>query len=157
MDQNIRDEQRKLAAIMFTDMVGYSAITQKNESLALELLEEHRQILRPLFPKYGGQEVETAGDSFFVEFSSALQAVKCAIEIQKVLFDRNKSVTEEKRIRIRIGVHLGDVVHSDKNVLGDGVNIAARIEPLAQSCGICISQDVARQIENKIDYPLKKI
>ena len=151
------NNQRKLSAIMFTDMVGYSAITQEDESLALELLEEHRQILRPLFPKYSGQEVETAGDSFFVEFSSALEAVKCAIEIQKALRDRNKSMTEERQIKIRIGVHLGDVVHSGKNVLGDGVNIAARIEPFAQTCGICVSQDVARQIQNKIDYPLKKI
>jgi class 3 adenylate cyclase len=151
------NNQRKLSAIMFTDMVGYSAITQEDESLALELLEEHRQILRPLFPKYSGQEVETAGDSFFVEFSSALEAVKCAIEIQKAFRDRNKSMTEERQIKIRIGVHLGDVVHSGKNVLGDGVNIAARIEPFAQTCGICVSQDVARQIQNKIDYPLKKI
>jgi serine/threonine protein kinase/TolB-like protein len=155
--RKIKDEQRKLAAIMFTDMVGYCAITQKNESLALELLEEHRQILRSHFPQHGGYEVETVGDSFFVEFTSALEAVQCAIEIQKALFERNKSVPEEKQIKIRIGVHLGDVVHSGKNVLGDGVNIASRIEPLARSCGICVSQDVARQIENKIDLPIKKI
>jgi len=142
---------------MFTDMVGYSAMTQKNENLALELLEEHRQILRSFFSEHGGHEVETAGDAFFVEFTSALEAVQCAIEIQKALFERNKSTPSEKQIRIRIGVHLGDVVHSGKNVLGDGVNIAARIEPLAHSCGICISQDVARQIQNKIDLPIKKI
>jgi len=153
----MRDEQRKLSAIMFTDMVGYSAITQKNESLALELLEEHRSILRSHFPKHSGHEVETIGDAFFVEFDSALAAVKCAIEIQKNLFERNKSVPEVKQIKIRIGVHLGDVVHSGENVLGDGVNIAARIEPLAHSCGICISQDVARQIQNKIDLPIKII
>lgn len=153
----MRNEQRKLVAIMFTDMVGYSAITQKNENLALELLEEHRQILRSFFSEHGGHEVETAGDAFFVEFTSALEAVQCAIEIQKALFERNKSIPSEKQIRIRIGVHLGDVVHSGKNVLGDGVNIAARIEPLAHSCGICVSQDVARQIQNKIDLPIKKI
>jgi serine/threonine protein kinase/Tfp pilus assembly protein PilF len=157
VSHKLKDEQRKLAAIMFTDMVGYSAITQKNESLALELLEEHRQILRYHFPQYNGHEVETVGDAFFVEFDSALEAVKCAIEIQKSLFERNKSVTELKQIKIRIGVHLGDVVHSGNNVLGDGVNIAARIEPLAHSCGICVSQDVARQIENKIDLPITKI
>jgi len=153
----MKEEKRKLAAIMFTDMVGYSAITQKNEHLALELLEEHRQILRSFFPKYTGYEVETAGDAFFVEFVSALEAVECAIEIQKALYIRNKSVPSEKQISIRIGVHLGDVVHSGKNVLGDGVNIAARIEPLAESCGICISQDVARQIQNKIDLPIKLV
>lgn len=122
----MKAEKRKLAAIMFTDMVGYSAMTQRNEHLALELLEEHRQILRSFFPKHAGYEVETAGDAFFVEFISALEAVQCAIEIQKALYDRNKSVSSDKQIRIRIGVHLGDVVHSGKNVLGDGVNIAAR-------------------------------
>jgi adenylate cyclase len=155
--QNVRDEKRKLAAIMFTDMVGYSALTHKNEALALELLEEHRRILRSFFPNYGGDEVETAGDAFFVEFSSALDAVRCAVDIQKNLYQRNQMVSDEKRIKIRIGVHLGDVIHEGKNVLGDGVNIAARIEPLAQSCGICVSQDVARQIQNKIDLPLQKI
>jgi serine/threonine protein kinase/TolB-like protein len=149
-------EERKLAAIMFSDMVGYSAIAQKNESLAIELLEEHRRILRSIFPKHEGHEVETAGDSFFVEFSSALEAVNCAIEIQKTLFSHNKPVSEEKQINIRIGIHLADVVHKGSNVIGDGVNIAARIEPLAQSGGICISQDVVRQIQNKIDYPLKR-
>jgi len=151
------DQQRKLAAIMFTDMVGYSALTQEDEGLALELLEEHRQILRPLFPKHGGHEVETAGDAFFVEFSSALEAVKCAIDIQKKLWDRNNGISEKKKIKIRIGIHLGDVVHKGDNVLGDGVNIAARIEPMAQACGICLSEDVARQVQNKIEYPLKKI
>ncbi len=157
VSKKLRDEKRILAAIMFTDMVGYSAITQNNESLALELLEEHRQILRSYFPKHGGHEVETVGDAFFVEFNSALEAVQCAIEIQKSLYERNKTVPDIKQIKIRIGVHLGDVVHSGKNVLGDGVNIAARIEPLAHSCGICVSQDVARQIENKIDLPISRI
>jgi TolB-like protein/class 3 adenylate cyclase len=157
LEQSAKEDHRKLAAIMFTDMVGYSALTQKSENLALELLEQHRKILRALFPKYDGSEVETAGDAFFVEFSSALAAVNCAVEIQKQLFNHNKSVSDEKQIKIRIGVHIGDVVHRGYNVLGDGVNIAARIEPCAQSGGICISQDVARQVENKIDYTLKRI
>ena len=138
-------------------MVGYSALTQKNEALALELLSEHRQILRPLFAEHGGREIETAGDSFFVEFNSAVEATKCAIQIQKELNDRNKSKPEEKNIRIRIGLHIGDVVYLDEHVHGDGVNIAARMEPLAQPGGICISEDVARQIRNKIPYPVLKL
>ncbi|MGZ5189842.1 MAG: adenylate/guanylate cyclase domain-containing protein, partial [Flavisolibacter sp.] len=148
---------RRLSAIMFTDMVGYSALTQKNEALALELLGEHRQILRPIFPEHNGREIETAGDSFFVEFNSAVEATKCAIQIQKVLNERNKLIPEERHILIRIGLHIGDVVYLDEHVHGDGVNIAARMEPLAQPGGICISEDVARQVRNKISYPILKL
>ena len=151
------ERRRKLAAIMFTDMVGYSALTQKNESLALDLLEEHRRLLRPLFPKHGGKEVETAGDAFFVEFESALNAVNCAVEIQDTLFKRNANLESEKHIILRIGLHVGDVVHVGSHLHGDGVNIAARIEPLAIPGGICISEDVVRQIHNKIELPLQKL
>ncbi|MFN0158882.1 MAG: protein kinase domain-containing protein, partial [Bacteroidota bacterium] len=148
---------RKLVAIMFTNMVGYSAMTQKNESLALDLLEEHRILLRSLFPKYDGREIETVGDAFFVEFSSALEAVRCAVDIQTSLQSRNKDVDPGMKIRLRIGIHLGDVVYRGPNVLGDGVNIAARLEPLAEPEGICISEDVARQVQNKLDMHLRKL
>ena len=147
---------RRLSAIMFTDMVGYSALAQRNESLALELLEEHRTILRPFFGKHEGREIETAGDAFFVEFNSAVEAANCAIEIQQVLHNRNTQESPERCIRLRIGLHIGDVVYMDKHVHGDGVNIAARLEPLAPPEGICISEDVERQIRNKIDYPVVK-
>src|SRR4051812_14147951 len=148
---------RRLAAIMFTDMVGYSALTQKNEALALELLEEHRKILRPFFTKHDGREIETSGDAFFVEFNSAVEATNCAIEIQTVLHERNQTKPQERHIRLRIGLHIGDVVYVDNHVHGDGVNIAARMEPLAQPGGICISEDVARQIRNKVIYPVVKL
>ncbi len=148
---------RRLSAIMFTDMVGYSALTQKNEALALDLLEEHRKILRPFFDKHDGREIDTAGDSFFVEFRSAVESTNCAIEIQSALHERNKDQPQEKQILIRIGLHIGDVVYVDDQVHGDGVNIAARMEPLAQPGGICISEDVARQIRNKIDFPVVKL
>ena len=148
---------RRLSAIMFTDMVGYSALTQSNEALALELLHEHRLILRPLFLKHSGREIETAGDSFFVEFNSAVEATECAIEIQSALHDRNVTNTVTRRITLRIGLHIGDVVYMDDHVHGDGVNIAARIEPLAPPGGICISEDVARQIRNKMQYRVRKI
>ena len=153
----IPSEQRKLAAIMFTDIVGYSTLAQKNEELALQLLEEHRRILRSFFPRYHSREVETIDNVFLVEFSSALEAAQCAIEIQKALFARNNSVPEENQIQIRIGIHLGDVFLTSNNVLGDGVDIAAHIEPFGHSSGIFVSQDVALQIHNKIDYPLKKL
>lgn len=152
-----KGEQRRLAAIMFTDMVGYSALAQENESLSIELLEVHRQLLRPIFAKHKGKEIETIGDSFFVEFGSALGAVNCAIEIQKTMFERNKKVDFKRRIELRIGLHVGDVIHIDNHVHGDGVNIAARLEPLSAIGGICLSEDIARQIRNKIELPLTKL
>jgi adenylate cyclase len=150
-------EQRKLAAIMFTDMVGYSGLAQRDERLALELLEEHRQLLRGIFPCFNGTEIKTIGDGFLVEFSSALEAVQCAIEIQRTLSKRNHDVPFERRIELRIGIHLGDVVHRGGDVFGDGVNIASRIEPLANSGGVCVSMDVERQIRNSLDSRIEKL
>lgn len=148
-------EHRRLAAIMFTDLVGYSALAQRDEALALELLEEHRQLLRPLFAQNNGTEIKTIGDAFLVEFASAVEAARCAIDIQKALTAHTSVVAPERRIKVRIGLHVGDVVIKEGDVLGDGVNIASRIEPLAQPGGICVSEDVAHQIENKIDLPLE--
>jgi adenylate cyclase len=155
-EQSQGKHHRKLAAIMFTDMVGFSSLSQSNETLALELLEEHRRILRPLFPKHSGREIETAGDSFFVEFHSAVDAANCAIEIQTLLYERNKSVDSAKQIKLRIGLHIGDVVEMENHVHGDGVNIAARLEPLATPEGICLSEDFARAVQNKLSYPVHK-
>src|SRR5213593_4919282 len=103
------EEQRKLAAIMFTDMVGYSALSQRDEKLAQELLEEHRQLLREIFPRFHGAEIKTIGDAFFVEFNSALESAQCAIEIQETLSKYNESTPPELRIQLRIGLHSGDV------------------------------------------------
>ena len=135
-------EQRKLAAIMFTDMVGYSALAQRDDKLALELLEEHRRLLREIFPRFHGTEIKTIGDAFLVEFGSALEAAQCAIEIQRTLAKRNHDVTSDRRIELKIGIHIGDVVHREGDVYGDGVNIASRIEALAGAGGICVSMDV---------------
>lgn len=154
---NERQETRRLAAIMFTDMVGYSALTQSNESLAISLLDEHKIILRNIFSKYFGNEISTMGDGFFIEFNSALEACLCAIEIQERLFKRNLDQPEEKKIKIRIGIHLGDVIFKNNNLFGDGVNIAARLEPIAEPGGICVSEDIYRQIRNKINFPVKKL
>ncbi|MBI3416909.1 MAG: tetratricopeptide repeat protein, partial [Verrucomicrobia bacterium] len=150
-------EQRKLAAIMFTDMVGYSALSQRNEKLAQELLEEHRALLRPLFPRFNGTEIKTIGDAFLVEFHSALEAAQCGIEIQRALAKRNHDVPADRRIEIKIGIHIGDVVHRGGDVYGDGVNIASRIEPLAGAGGICVSMDVERQIRNALEARFEKL
>src|SRR5262249_46753410 len=155
MSANI--EQRKLAAIMFTDMAGYTALAQRDEKLALELLEEHRELLRSIFPKFNGAEIKTIGDGFLVEFNSALEAAQCSIEIQRTLAKRNCDVPNERRIELRIGIHIGDVVHRGGDVYGDGVNVASRIEPLANAGGICVSMDVERQIRNALQARFEKL
>jgi class 3 adenylate cyclase len=152
-----RTEHRKLAAIMFTDMVGYSALAQADEALALKLLDEHRQLLRPLFRKHDGTEIKTIGDAFLVEFTSALDAVHCAAEIQKILMEYNASSGQTGKIQIRIGLHLGDIVYRENDVLGDGVNIASRIEPLAKPGGVCLTQQVYDQVHNKFSATFVKV
>src|SRR5512133_2851858 len=154
---SIAAEQRRLAAIMFTDMVGYTALSQRNEALALELLEEHRRILRSIFPGFNGSEIKTIGDAFLVEFQSALEAAQCALEIQRTFAKRNHDVSADRRIELRIGIHVGDVVHREGDVYGDGVNVASRIQPVAGIGGICISVDVERQIHHALDARFEKL
>jgi TolB-like protein/class 3 adenylate cyclase/Tfp pilus assembly protein PilF len=151
------EEQRKLAAIMFTDMVGYSALSQRDDKLAQELLEEHRQLLREIFPQFNGIEIKTIGDAFLVEFQSALEAAQCAMAIQRALAKRNADAPADRQIQVRIGVHIGDVVHRSGDVYGDGVNIASRIESLAAAGGICVSMDVERQIRNALEARFEKL
>ena len=151
------DEQRKLAAIMFTDMVGYGALSQRDEKLTQDLLEEHRRLLREIFPRFNGTEIKTIGDAFLVEFGSALEAAQCAIEIQRTLAKRDADAPADRQIQVRIGVHIGDVVHRGGDVYGDGVNIASRIEPVAGPGGICVSMDVERQIRNALEARFEKL
>lgn len=150
----VTESKRRLAAIMFTDIVGYSSLSQRSESLALKLLGEHRNVLRPFFLKYKGREVKTIGDSFLVEFSSALEAVSCASDIQKSIHLRNSNLPSEQSVELRIGIHLGDVIHEGRDVFGDAVNIASRIEPLAQPGGVCVSEQIFAQIKNKTEFPI---
>src|ERR1700745_2114115 len=150
-------EQRKLAAIMFTDMVGYSALSQRDSKLPLKLLEEHREILRKIFPEFNGTEIKTIGDAFLVEFNSALEAAQCAIAIQRTLAHRNADAPADRQIQVKIGIHIGDVVHRGGDVYGDGVNIASRIEPLAGAGEICVSMDVERQIRNSVEARFEKL
>jgi adenylate cyclase len=146
-----KTSSRKLAAIMFTDMVGYTAMAQKNEDLALRLLAEHRRLVRPIFREHHGKEIDSIGDAFLVEFASALDAMKCSLQIQKILKESNFRRDEDKRILLRIGVHLGDIVHKGRKVGGDAVNVASRIEPLAIPGGVCVSEQVYAAVVNKVE------
>jgi len=145
----VAEERRRLAAIMFTDMVGYSARAQADEAGALALLDRHNHLLRPIFTKFRGREVKTVGDAFVVEFESALDATRCALDIQRMLHYYNLRSSEPWRILIRIGIHVGDVVETGGDVLGDSVNIAARIVTLAGPEGVCLTQQVYDQVANK--------
>jgi TolB-like protein/Tfp pilus assembly protein PilF len=148
------NRQRKLAAIMFTDIAGFSAVSNRDENLALALLREHNELLRPIFHAYNGREIKTIGDAFLLEFSSALESISCAVELQRRLAAKNEKEDVNRRIKIRIGIHLGDVIFLDNDVFGDGVNIASRIEPLAAPGGICFSRQIYDQIRNKIKEEL---
>ncbi len=140
---------------MFTDIVGYTALSQRDEQLSLRLLKKHREISRPVFSKYGGREVKTMGDAFLIEFDSALDATDCAVSLQKAHYEYNKRVT--RKILVRVGIHVGDVIHQDGDVYGDAVNIASRIVPLADGGEICISEQVYDQVRNKLPYGLIKL
>jgi adenylate cyclase len=149
--------ERRLAAIMLTDIVGYTALAQANEDYALASLEENRRLLRSIFPRFNGKEIKTIGDAFLVEFASALDAVRCSVDIQNEMHSRNVALPEGKRLELRVGIHLGDVVHSQLDILGDAVNVSSRIEPLAAPGGVCISEQVFDHVRNKIDLPLEKL
>jgi adenylate cyclase len=136
------EESRKTRTIMFSDIVGYSRRMGEDERGALDLLDEHHRIVVPAIERSGGTVLKFMGDGILSSFESVAESVLCAIALQRTLASRNKDKSEKEQILIRIGIHVGDVVMREGDVFGDGVNIAARIEPLAESGGICISQTV---------------
>jgi adenylate cyclase len=153
----VPDGERRLVAIMFTDMVGYTALGQKDESLSLALVEEQRKLIRPILGRHNGREIKTMGDAFLVEFPNALDAVRCAYDIQRATREFNISLPEEKRIHLRVGLHLGDVVESQGDISGDAVNLASRIEPLAEDGGVCLTRQVYDHVQNKFELPLASL
>jgi len=148
---------RKLAAIMFTDVVGYSALAERDERLALDLVEEQRALARPLFAKHCGREIRSMGDGLFVEFGSSVEAVECAIALQTALHERNRASEKERRILLRIGIHVGDVLAREGDLYGTAVNVAARIEPLAPPGGICVTLQVRDQVHRVVPLPFEPL
>ena len=143
---------RKIAVIFATDLVGYSKHMEKDENATLLGLSECNKIIEPLIKKQKGRIFNTGGDSVFAEFPSAVAAVDTAVEFQKQIKARNDKDTTEVKLEYRIGVNMGDVVKEGDNLLGDGVNIAARLEALAQPGGITISKNVYDLVANKTKY-----
>src|SRR6516225_8678541 len=135
--------ERRLAAILAGDVAGYSRLMGADEEGTLLRLNAHRrEFLEPKIADYRGRIVKRTGDGVLIEFASAVDATRCAIEIQHGMVERNASVQQDKRIELRIGIHVGDIIIEDGDIFADGVNIAARLEGIAQPGGICISEDV---------------
>jgi class 3 adenylate cyclase/tetratricopeptide (TPR) repeat protein len=141
---------RRSAVIVFLDMVGYSALTQRDEVLALRLLDEMRVHVRARCARWKGQEIKTIGDAFLLEFESALDSVRCSLDIQRGLAERNQRSPDAK-IQLRIGIHSGEVVHRERDVFGDTVNVASRLVPLARPGGLCVSGPVFDRVRGLTD------
>src|SRR5271170_2846361 len=146
-------ETRKLAAILVSDVVGYSKLAGSDEDRILARLRALRSdLIDPTLAVHNGRVVKRTGDGAIVEFRSVVDAVRCAIEVQNGMVERNAGLSPERRIEFRIGIHLGDVVEeSDGDLMGDGVNIAARLEGIAKPGAICLSEDAYRQVSGRLD------
>ena len=152
-------ETRKLAAILAADVVGFSRLAGADEDRTLARLRALRSdLIDPTIAVHNGRVVKRTGDGALVEFRSVVDAVRCAIEVQNAMIERNAGVPEDRRIDFRIGIHLGDVVEeSDGDLMGDGVNIAARLEGIARPGAICLSEDAYRQVRARLDLAVSDL
>src|SRR5499427_4285681 len=148
---------RKLVAILAADIAGYSALMGNDEGSTVRELKGHQAVILPMIGEHGGRVIDTAGDGILAEFGSVVNAVECAIAIQKTMAERNAQIEEPRRMRLRIGVNQGDLIHDDTRVYGDGVNVAARLESLAEPGGICISAKVHDEIAGKMNVACQDI
>ena len=152
-------ETRKLAAILVSDVVGYSRLTGADEDRILARLRALRSdLIDPTIAVHHGRVVKRTGDGSIVEFRSVVDAVNCAIEVQRAMVERNAGVAPDKRIEFRVGIHVGDVVQeSDGDLMGDGVNIAARMEGICEPGAICLSEDAYRQVKGRLDLAVSDL
>ena len=155
--EGLHVDERRLAAILAADVAGYSRLMGRNEEETVRDLEAHQAMILPLIANHGGSIVNIAGDGIVAQFPSAVRAVECAVAIQKIMAERNFDVPENRRMLLRIGVNLGDIIHDGTRTYGDGINVAARLEPLAEPGGICISATVREAIFGKLGLPLRDL
>jgi len=142
--------RRRLAAILAADIAGYSRLMGEDETATVRDLKGHQAVILPLVGRYGGRIIDTAGDGILAEFPSVIGAAECAIEIQTIMAKRNEEVPEHRRMLFRIGINLGDVIHDENRIYGDGINVAARLEGIAEPGGICISRQVFDQVNRAV-------
>ena len=148
--------RRRLTAILAADVAGYSRLMEADEEGTHERLKAHlRELVDPKIREHRGRVVKNTGDGFLAEFPSVIEAVRCAAEVQRGMADRNADILEERRISFRIGINLGDVIAEPEDIYGEGVNVAARLQALAEPGGICISRVVRDQIRDKLPYPFE--
>src|SRR5215813_5417464 len=143
---------RRLAAILAADVAGYSALMSTDEARTVRDLKDHLAVVLPMVSAHGGRVIDTAGDGILAEFGSVVNSVECALAIQRMMADRNANVEDARRMRFRIGINQGDVVFDDTRVYGDGVNVSARLESLAEPGGICISRKVYEDVAGKTQF-----
>src|SRR5215471_1732686 len=145
-------QTRRLAAILAADVAGYSRLIGADEAGTLERLRAlRRELLDPKFAEHKGRLVKTTGDGLLVEFGSVVDALRCAVDVQREMIARNADVTTDHRIEFRIGINVGDIVVEEGDIFGDGVNVAARLEGLAEPCGICVAARVQEDVVGKLD------
>src|SRR6516164_5360219 len=150
-------DERRLAAILAADVVGYSRLMGRDETATVRDLEAHKAAILPIIARHGGSIVNIAGDGIVAQFPSAVRAVECAVAIQKIMTERNVDVPADRRMLLRIGINLGDIIHDADKTYGDGINVAARLEPIAEPGGICISANVRDAIFGKLGLPLRDL
>src|SRR5262245_33818767 len=144
---------RRLAAIFAGDIAGYSRLMNNDEEGTLRQLKAHRkELVDPKITEHRGRIVKTTGDGMLVEFVSVVDAVRCAVDIQRGMIERNTEVPSDRRIEFRIGINVGDIISDDNDIYGDGVNVAARLEALAAPGGICVSRNVHDQVRDKLSF-----
>src|SRR6516162_1167089 len=149
---------RKLAAILAADVAGYSRLMGADEEGTHERLMAHlRELVDPKIQEHRGRVVKNTGDGLLAEFASVVDAVRCAVEVQRGMIDRESEMPDDRRTRFRIGINLGDVIVEEHDIFGDGVNVAARLEALAEPGGICVSRVVRDQVRDKLDYTFEDL
>ena len=149
--------ERRLAAILAADIDGYSALMGADEARTVRDLKGHQAIVLPMIAEFSGRIIDTAGDGILAEFASAVNAVKCAIAIQTTMAERNAAIEPEFRMRFRMGMNIGEVIYDEARIYGDGINVAARLESIAEPGGICISSKVYEETSGRIDLAYEDI